>query len=660
MIYNDFKKNSKVIWLAGDTETYTYIDGVKVSSSELIKLGKDKKSTWFREHATVKAYAWLLSDGVHFAWLESFDEYVDFCCEHKVKSVWWYNAKFDFSIFDYQLLKNNWQINAGREHKDKTYSSLHSDTGARYSLKLWRAYRGKGRTATTRHEHVHSWTNYDFCNLFGGGLARCLNAFNVVDYDGNKIRKLEMDYQADNTLQDENAVKYMRNDVFGLYHLIRIADEFLTSNFGYKIAGAKPDVMTAGGLAKRVLLETLYNSKDKRQNIKKFQKIHKIDIAIDRCIREHNLYRGGITLCNEYKQGRLITDKIYRYDVNSMYPAQMHKMYDLIGRPKSMTVEKYKQLKNKNSYCTILEIDNLRGTVKQNMVGVWYDTVNKCYTENPEINEQDKTLFIFIDEFKEYLNWYTLTYNIKRVIVIKKQKIDGYKNFIDKYYKMKNDAKRENNKVKQQFAKLILNSCYGKLAERPERIQTHRELTEQDYVHLVNDGITTDTQSIMSVIQGALITSMARTSLLEYIRAMCPNVKRDFIYCDTDSVHTLTNFDGTDEYELGAMKLEFIADGGKFLAPKTYFEWSQKDGYEFHTKGVPTKIIKSVIGNKDLQTADKIFNVGSKFIALAGFNVSGGKALIPVPKLICRKDNLIMRNDDGEYLDFDEMQQIFE
>ena len=57
---------------------------------------------------------------------------------------------------------------------------------------------------------------------------------------------------------------------------------------------------------------------------------------------------------------------------------------------------------------------------------------------------------------------------------------------------------------------------------------------------------------------------------------------------------------------------------------------------------------------------NKIFNVGSKFIALAGFNVSGGNALIPVPKLICRKDNLIMRNDDGEYLDFDEMQQIFE
>ena len=660
MIYNDFEKNKKYIWLAGDTETYTFIDGIKVTNSELIKLGKDKPSSWFREHASVQAYAWLLSDGIHFAWLESFEEYCDFCCEHKVKAVWWYNAKFDFAILDYQLLKNNWQINSGKENKDHTYSSLHSDTGQRYSLKLWLEYRGKGRTATTRHKHVHSWTNYDFCNLFGGGLKKCLEAFNVKDYDGNDIRKLEMDYQADNTLQDENAVQYMRNDVFGLFHLIRIADEFLQANFGYKIAGAKPDVMTAGGLAKRVLLENLYNTKDKRKNIKQFQRIHKIDIAIDRCIREHNLYRGGITICNEYKQGRLIEEKIYRYDVNSMYPAQMRKMPDLIGRPRSMTVDKFKQLTNKKQYCIILEIDELRGHIKKDMVGVWYDCKNKCYTEDPEINKDDKSLFIFLDEFKELQNWYSLTYHVKRVIVIKKKKIKGYEQFIDKYYKMKNDAKAEKNKVKQQFAKLILNSCYGKLSERPERIKTHRELTEQDYVHLVNDGLETDEMSIMSVIQGALVTSMARTSLLEFIRKICPNVKHDFIYCDTDSVHSLTKFDGTNDFELGAMKLEFVADAGKFLAPKTYFEYSKKDGYEFHTKGVPTKVIDAVIGKKDLQTANKIFNVGSKFIALAGFNVSGGKALIPVPKLICRKDNLIMRNDDGEYLDFDEMQQIFE
>ena len=83
MIYNDFEKNKKYEWIAGDTETYTYIDGVKVTEPELIKLGKEQPSSWFREHASVRAYAWLLSDGVHFAWLESFEEYCEFCCEHK-------------------------------------------------------------------------------------------------------------------------------------------------------------------------------------------------------------------------------------------------------------------------------------------------------------------------------------------------------------------------------------------------------------------------------------------------------------------------------------------------------------------------------------------------------------------------------------------------
>lgn len=653
MKYNDFADELKIKWVACDTETYLFIDGVKVTEQELLELGKTKPQSWFREHCVVDCYAYLVSDGEHFAWLESFDEYVDFMCLHKVKNIWWYNAKFDFSILDYELLIRDWKVNTDEIDKDETFNSLHNDMGARYSLKLWKKWKGHGRKQD-RHEHIHAFTNYDFCNLFGGGLARCLESFDVRDYNGEKIRKLEMDYQGENDVTNEQSLQYMKNDVHGLFHLIRIANSWLESNIGYSlVSGSKPDVMTAGGLAKRQLLEHLYNG-TKRENIKQFQREHFINLEIDSLMRKHFLYRGGITFVNPYKQGRDINETFYKYDINSMYPAQMNVMPDLYGRPRQLTFEQYKRLKNKQNYVTILEISELMGTVKNNMLGMWYDPYLKKFTDSPEIRENDTTLFMFVNEFLEYKNyWYDLTYEIKSVIVIRQRKIKGYSNFVQKFYKMKADGKIQKDKVKTAFSKLLLNSSYGKLSERPIRTKTHRELTELGYVHLVNDGNEEDVSSIMSVIQGALVTSMARCSLLKYIREICGNVKENLIYVDTDSVHSLKKYDNCDDYELGKMKEEAICNYGKYLAPKTYIDGIFKNGkweYEVHTKGVPTQIVKRIIDGKEPQDVSKIFCVGRRFLALSGLNVRGGKALIPMPKTICKPDNCIMFNADGEEL----------
>lgn len=660
MVYNDFNDELKIKWVACDTETYLYIDGRKVPERELLELGKTQPQAWFREHCTVKCYAYLVSDGTHFAWLESFEEYVEFMCLHKVKNIWWYNAKFDFAILDYDLLSRGWKVNTSEEDKNETYNSLHNEMGARYSLKLWKEWKGKGRKQD-RHKHVHSFTNYDFCNLFGGGLARCLESFDVSDFNGNKIRKLEMDYQGENDAQNEQSLQYMKNDVHGLYHLVRIANSWLESNIGYSlVSGTRPDVMTAGGLAKRQLLEHLYTG-TKRENIKQFQREHFINLEIDSMMRRHFLYRGGLTFVNPYKQGRSINQKIYKYDINSMYPAQMNTMPDLYGRPRQLTFEQYKRLKNKQNYVTILEISELMGELKENMLGMWYDPYLKKFTDSPEIREDNETLFMFVNEFLEYKDyWFNLSYHIKSVIVIKQRKIKGYENFVQKFYQMKADGKKERNKVKTAFAKLLLNSSYGKLSERPIRAKTHRELSEQGYVHLVNDGNEEDVSSIMSVIQGALVTSMARCSLLKYIREICGNVKENLLYCDTDSVSSLVPYNECDDYELGKMKEEAICDFGKYLAPKTYVNGTNKNGewvYDVHTKGVPTAIVKSVLDGKEPDEASRIFCVGRRFLALSGLNVKGGKALIPMPKTICKPDNCIMFNADGEELiesEFDE------
>ena len=48
ILYNDFEPFKKIVWGASDTETFTYIDGVKVSENDLKELGKVQPQEFFR------------------------------------------------------------------------------------------------------------------------------------------------------------------------------------------------------------------------------------------------------------------------------------------------------------------------------------------------------------------------------------------------------------------------------------------------------------------------------------------------------------------------------------------------------------------------------------------------------------------------------------
>ena len=100
VLYNDFAPFIKEEWGASDTETFTYIDGLKVSNDDLLRFGKTHNQAFFRQHAQ-------FSNGKNFFVTNDCDEYIEFLCEHKVKSVWFYNAKFDFAQIDYQLLTHD-------------------------------------------------------------------------------------------------------------------------------------------------------------------------------------------------------------------------------------------------------------------------------------------------------------------------------------------------------------------------------------------------------------------------------------------------------------------------------------------------------------------------------------------------------------------------
>ena len=652
ILYNDFAPFTKEVWGASDTETFTYIDGVKVSNDELLRLGKIHNQAFFRQHASVRVWAWQFSNGKNFFVTNDFDEYIEFLCEHKVKAIWFYNAKFDFAQIDYQLLTHNpvYRLSTDEDGKQDgyRYESLHNDKGGRYSLKLWTPYKahGKGSRNVDRHEHVHSTTFYDFCNIFGGGLSSLLKEFDVKDFDGNAIRKSAMDYQGVNEYHlTENDLNYLKNDTCGLYHLIRIANDTLTELTGYSICKGKPDVMTAGGLAKKMLLRFLYPNTQEKYRKEKFQKEHPLTLEQDSYLREHRLYNGGLCILNEYFAGRIITDKMSRYDVNSEYPFIMSDMYDLYGDGVKMTEKQWEKIKHKDGYERIFVFEELHGRLKENKIPCFRNGYTGKFEKSINI---EQTYLMFEEEVNELKEWYNLDYDLTYYIVFKKRKLDGYANFVHTFYELKNESKKNGQKAKTKFAKLLLNSSYGKLAERVARRITWREINaETGAVHLVSKNENeVDESSMLSVVQGAYVTALARVWILSHIREICrEDVLHKLIYCDTDSVHVLAEYDKADPYNLGGFKNEGEFNCCKYIAPKCYFDGKiDNEGrfseLEIHSKGLSIKLIeqefKTPTGWKSVKEVDKRFSYGEKFQPLSGMNIKGGKALIPIEKYLAK------------------------
>lgn len=645
MIHSNIPSSIHFSYAAADTEARIYIDNVLVTNEQLLVLGQDKPVSWFREHAYVDVYAWQLYFDKYFAYADTFDEFLTLLKRHQIHSVWWYNAKYDFAHIDYILLTTGWQLKA-KPQEAKEYYSLHSDQGQRYTLQLM----------IPKGESVHQVRFYDFYNFFPSGLAKLLVDFDIRDENNLPVRKLSADYQAG------ASAEYMEVDVKGLFLLLVKFGKMLEEEFGITVLGAKPQVMTAGSLAKRILLSEMYGSNDPKFNIAVFKQLHPIGYELDDKVRGHGLYRGGICIVNEKYQNTLLSFPIYKFDANSMYPSVMEVMPDLRCCPKRIKVYDLNKYPS-SQYVRIFCITELCGTLRKDYVSTWYDNTTKEYTDKPYIERGiDKPFYIFEQELQEMEKWYDIEYSMQECIVVR-QGENLYHKFVDKFYKIKSESKTSNPCL-FNFAKLCLNSAYGKLAQNPRRLATHRELNEAGTVHLVADGWEIDEDSSLNVIVGAYVTALARIKLLSSIREICGNVKRNFVYCDTDSIHSRVPYEKTDPKTLGAWKYEGCFEHSKYLAPKTYFNMNgdiaSEDNFFLHTKGVPQKYVFPELAGKSLRQIAYSFAPDVFFPALMGLNIKGGKALIPCKKMICTKSNVIVLDKDLFYTELDDDKELNE
>ena len=173
-----------------------------------------------------------------------------------------------------------------------------------------------------------------------------------------------------------------------------------------------------------------------------------------------------------------------------------------------------------------------------------------------------------------------------------------FKNFVSRFYKMKEDGKKSGNEALTAFAKLILNTAYGWTVLRRDDKTAFRDISmldkykDSDKFIISNEELgyieifdTVHADSIQVQI-GAYVTSYARLVLLDALRAQ--SAKGMVYYCDTDSIVCDTPLPDSmvDPYKIGFWDLEKELYSGMFLQPKVYTEQVAKGKDTIKFKGV--------------------------------------------------------------------------
>ena len=360
--------------------------------------------------------------------------------------------------------------------------------------------------------------------------------------------------------------EYLKYDCISLYELLKkFYSEFNVEDIKLTIASTSFNILLKDEKRKKALAN--YISKE-----------HEIEIR--------KAYKGG--RCEIYiRRGQ----NLYKYDVNSMYPYVMRNFMYPAGRMIKITNKKEIDIYiNTLKYIGILKV-NIKAP-NQHIPYLVYKDIN--------INKLIAPIGIWSDYITtfEYQEATKRGYEIdilKAYLYSKKE--NYFKDYIDYYYNIKTN----NNGSKKQIAKLMLNSVYGKFAQKRThlKVYTLEELIEKNlslknfkplgskmYVKEETNFYDRRINPILSI----FITAYARHVLylgIENIIKKGGNV----YYADTDAIITNMKMDDklVSDTELGKWCLEEEIEKYIGIEPKLYIT-----NKNIKAKGIPQEEQKNL------------------------------------------------------------------
>lgn len=168
--------------------------------------------------------------------------------------------------------------------------------------------------------------------------------------------------------------------------------------------------------------------------------------------------------------------------------------------------------------------------------------------------------------------------NVKIKRVLFPESVISFGDYVDLHVAEKIRAKKEGDKVAELFAKLLLNSAYGKFAQNPDHFYTYfiqapgDEIPDEDYeIYMVHESGArlwrkpSESMVYFDVATAASITGAARAVLMRGLSA-----GKRVAYCDTDSIICEALPLQLSETALGAWKLEGAGDSLAIAGKKLY------------------------------------------------------------------------------------------
>jgi hypothetical protein len=257
-------------------------------------------------------------------------------------------------------------------------------------------------------------------------------------------------------------------------------------------------------------------------------------------------------------------------------------------------------------------------------------------------------VFCSVDIQNAIENNYTFKF-INKALVYDSKSSNVFSKYIDVFYKLKETAEKEGNKVKRSIAKLMLNALYGKTLQKAN-FSTSKIINDvfefnkfvldydlEDYT-FINDNkmLVTGTSKeketkITKPSQlGAFVTAYSRRFMLYFMKQIDPTLTSIiFTYTDTDSLHItgeaykLLKEKGLivnkEDAKLGYMCSDIDDEGiiiyEKNLAPKTYmYEYitseniiNINDKCTMKAKGIPKKdpFTKEILLTQDMYIEER-------------------------------------------------------
>lgn len=526
---------------------------------------------YYLDNGYTKVWLWAICDNDDniVSYGENIETFIEYCYKNLFgKTIYFHNLKFDGSfILDY-LIKQGYEYKENLKDIDKGISCLISDMGVWYAIDV--------KFRKNRMVHFH-----DSLKLLPFKVEKIAKDF------GLSILKEKIDYS--NYVVNAETLEY-------IFHDVRIVAQALK-------------IIKGEGMTKMTTASSAYN----------FYTTNKPKASLERyyCELDTNLlkewrqaYRGGRSQVNPMYRGKIVKN-VRRFDINSMYPYIMRYLslpygepYQYVGR------DKYDF---ELTHCRIgfhIKKDSLPSLLKKGLSfaedSYYTDTdfIEEMWLSNIDLQLVERNYDVYFFEIIE-------TYGFRTTNLL-------FNEYVDYWY-----AKKQQDKGAQRIVdKLMLNSLYGKFGTNIEK--AHK-------IPILEDNkIKFDTSEYS---EGRKYYLPVAIAIVSWAHLLIDNAIHDtgidnFVYCDTDSIHTLGTLpiDMIDNKKLGKFKMEAVETKAKYVRQKCYITY-EDNNYHITCAGMPENVKSNTIKEFGDDIMD-FFDVGLKVNGkLLPKRVNGGTIL---------------------------------